>query len=75
MPRTIVVLGARNLGGAIIDHFLALGWNAAGVARSEETLDRVRTAGALALQADASECPNPGQRTGTHEGRCRARSS
>ena len=46
MPQTIVVLGARNLGGAIIDHFLALGWNAAGVARSEETLDRVRTAGA-----------------------------
>ena len=54
MPQTVVVLGARNLGGAIIDHFLALGWNAAGVARSEETLDRVRTAGALALQADAS---------------------
>jgi hypothetical protein len=39
----------------MIDHFLALGWNAAGVARSEETLDRVRTAGALALQADASD--------------------
>jgi NAD(P)-dependent dehydrogenase (short-subunit alcohol dehydrogenase family) len=55
MPQTVVVLGARNLGGAIIDHFLALGWNAAGVARSEETLDRVRTAGALALQADASD--------------------
>lgn len=54
MPQTVVVLGARNLGGAIIDHFLALGWNAAGVARSEETLDRVPTAGALALQADAS---------------------
>ncbi len=54
MPQTVVVLGARNLGGAIIDHFLALGWNAAGVAWSEETLDRVRTAGALALQADAS---------------------
>lgn len=55
MPQTVVVLGARNLGGAIIDHFPALGWNAAGVARSEETLDRVRTAGALALQADASD--------------------
>ena len=58
MPQTIVVLGARNV-GAIIDHFLALGWNAAGVARSEETLDRVRTAGALALQADASDPQNP----------------
>ena len=34
------MLGARNLGGAIIDHFLARGWNAAGVARSEDTLAR-----------------------------------
>ncbi len=42
MAKTIVVLGARNLGGAIIDHFLAQGWSAAGVARSEETLARVR---------------------------------
>jgi hypothetical protein len=25
MPQTIVVSAARNLGGAIIDHFLALG--------------------------------------------------
>ena len=55
MRQTVVVLGARNLGGAIIDHFLVLGWNAAGVARSEETLDRVRTAGTVALQADASD--------------------
>jgi NAD(P)-dependent dehydrogenase (short-subunit alcohol dehydrogenase family) len=54
MPQAVVVLGARSLGGAIIDHFLALGWNAAGVARSEETLDPARPAGALALQADAS---------------------
>ena len=38
MARTIVVLGARNLGGAIVDHFLALGWNAAAVARTEDTL-------------------------------------
>ena len=29
MPQTIVVLGARNLGGAIVDHFLELGWSAA----------------------------------------------
>jgi len=55
MPETVVALGARKLGGAIIDHFVALGWNAAGVARSEKTLDRVRTAGALALEADASD--------------------
>jgi len=50
-----VVLGARNLGGAIIGHFLELGWNAAGVARSENTLARVRERGALAIAADASD--------------------
>ena len=55
MAKTVVVLGARNLGGAIIDHFLELGWNAAGVAQSEDTLERVRQKGALALGADAAE--------------------
>jgi NAD(P)-dependent dehydrogenase (short-subunit alcohol dehydrogenase family) len=55
MPKTIAVLGARNLGGAIIEHFLGLGWNAAGVARSEETLERVRGKGALAVNADAAD--------------------
>lgn len=55
MAKTVVVLGARNLGGAIIDHFLALGWNAAGVARSEDTLARVQERGALALGFDASD--------------------
>ncbi len=55
MAKTVLVLGARNLGGAIIDYFLRSGWNAAAVARSEETLERVRSRGALALAADASE--------------------
>ena len=55
MAKTVVVLGARNLGGAIIDRFLELGWNAAGVARSEETLGRVRQKGALAIDADAAD--------------------
>jgi NAD(P)-dependent dehydrogenase (short-subunit alcohol dehydrogenase family) len=55
MAKTIVVLGARNLGGAIVDHFLGLGWRAAGVARSEDTLARVAERGALALNADASD--------------------
>ena len=55
MADTIVVLGARNLGGAILDHFLQLGWNAAGVARSQDTLEQVRGRGALALEADASQ--------------------
>jgi NAD(P)-dependent dehydrogenase (short-subunit alcohol dehydrogenase family) len=55
MSQSIVVLGARNLGGAIVDHFLGLGWNAAGVARSEETLEKVRSRGALGVSADASD--------------------
>ena len=55
MAKTIVVLGARNLGGAITEHFLELGWNAAAVARSEESLGRIRERGALAIAADASD--------------------
>jgi len=55
MAKTVVVLGARNLGGAIIDQFLALGWNAAGVARSDDTLERVRQKGALAIGANAAD--------------------
>lgn len=55
MSKAVVVLGARNLGGAIIDHFLSQGWRAAGLARSEETLLRVKDRGALALDADASD--------------------
>lgn len=61
MARTIVVLGARNLGGAIIDHFVAHGWNAAGVARSDGTLTRVRERGALAIGADASDADDLGR--------------
>lgn len=55
MAKTVLVLGARNLGGAIIDEFLGLGWNTAGVARSEDTLERVRQRGALAIAADAAD--------------------
>jgi NAD(P)-dependent dehydrogenase (short-subunit alcohol dehydrogenase family) len=53
--QTILTLGARNLGGAILDHFLALGWNAAAVARSADTLASVRDRGALAIEADAAD--------------------
>src|SRR3954470_14370812 len=55
MPRTMLTLGARNLGGAILDHFLAQGWNGAAVARSDDTLAAVRERGALAIAADASD--------------------
>jgi NAD(P)-dependent dehydrogenase (short-subunit alcohol dehydrogenase family) len=61
MAKTVVVLGARNLGGTIIDHFLEEGWNAAGVARSDDTLGRVRERGALALPADASDPQSLGE--------------
>jgi len=47
--------GARNLGGAIVSHFRGLGWNTVAVARSEETLERVRATGALALAGDAAD--------------------
>jgi NAD(P)-dependent dehydrogenase (short-subunit alcohol dehydrogenase family) len=50
-----VILGARNLGGAITDHLLSEGWQAAAVARSDDTLERVRSRGALALRADAAD--------------------
>jgi NAD(P)-dependent dehydrogenase (short-subunit alcohol dehydrogenase family) len=55
MAEAVVVLGARNLGGAIIDLFVRRGWRAAGIARSDATLAQVRDRGALALSADASD--------------------
>jgi NAD(P)-dependent dehydrogenase (short-subunit alcohol dehydrogenase family) len=54
MPSALI-LGARNLGGAILDHLLGAGWQGAAVARSADTLERVRERGALALEADASD--------------------
>jgi NAD(P)-dependent dehydrogenase (short-subunit alcohol dehydrogenase family) len=52
---TIVVLGARNLGGAILDRFLADGWRGVGIARSVDTLAAVEARGAEAIEADALE--------------------
>jgi NAD(P)-dependent dehydrogenase (short-subunit alcohol dehydrogenase family) len=49
-----VVLGARNLGGAILDRLLADGWAAAGVAQSDDTLAAIRDRGATALRADVT---------------------
>jgi NAD(P)-dependent dehydrogenase (short-subunit alcohol dehydrogenase family) len=53
--KSAVVLGARNLGGAIVERLLGHGWRVAGVARSEDTLERLQAAGALALEGDASD--------------------
>jgi NAD(P)-dependent dehydrogenase (short-subunit alcohol dehydrogenase family) len=49
-----VVLGARNLGGAIVDHLQASGWRCAAVAQTDETVAKVSERGALGIAADAS---------------------
>ena len=54
MNGTAVVIGARNLGGAIIDH-LNETYRVAGIARSDETIAGVREKRVLAIQADASD--------------------
>ena len=56
MP-TLLTLGARNLGGAIAEHFAAQGWGVAAVARSQETVDKLgrRIPDALGLTADATD--------------------
>src|SRR5579871_4567941 len=53
--RGAVVFGARNLGRATIELLLARGWGVAGVARSDETLDAIGRAGALALSGDVTD--------------------
>jgi NADP-dependent 3-hydroxy acid dehydrogenase YdfG len=50
-----LVFGARNLGRAVIDKLIADGWAVAGVARSQETLQGIADAGALALSADVTD--------------------
>lgn len=56
MP-TLLVLGARNLGGAIADHFAAQDWNVAAVARSDDTIAKLseRLPQALGLARDATD--------------------
>jgi NAD(P)-dependent dehydrogenase (short-subunit alcohol dehydrogenase family) len=54
MPAALVI-GARNLGYAVIERLLADGWSVAGGARSKETLDKVRAAGADALEVDVTD--------------------
>jgi 3-oxoacyl-[acyl-carrier protein] reductase len=53
--RGAIVFGARNLGKAIIETLRGAGWNVAGAARSDRTLDGVTAAGALAVRADVTE--------------------
>jgi NAD(P)-dependent dehydrogenase (short-subunit alcohol dehydrogenase family) len=56
MP-TLLVLGARNLGGAIADHFAARDWNIAAVARTDETIAKLteRLPQALGLARDTTD--------------------
>jgi NAD(P)-dependent dehydrogenase (short-subunit alcohol dehydrogenase family) len=54
MPH-LLVLGARNLGRVIAEHFLALGWEATGVARSEETASAFPGTGVVADLTQADE--------------------
>lgn len=54
MP-TALVLGARNLGYAVIQRLLADGWTVTGGARSDATLQRVRAAGARAVSVDVTD--------------------
>ena len=54
MP-TALVIGARNLGHAVIVRLVADGWTVAGAARSADTLAKVRAAGADALEVDVTE--------------------
>jgi NAD(P)-dependent dehydrogenase (short-subunit alcohol dehydrogenase family) len=55
VSRSLVVLGARNLGGHLLERFGADGWKTAAVARSEDTLEAIRARGSLALRADATD--------------------
>jgi NAD(P)-dependent dehydrogenase (short-subunit alcohol dehydrogenase family) len=56
MPRTALILGARNLGRAIASHLAERDWQVAGVALSEETTAAFEQSipGALGLAMDAS---------------------
>ena len=50
-----VILGARNLGGAIAAHLHEQGWTVAAVARSDDSLVDVRSRGVEGINADASD--------------------
>ncbi len=71
MP-TALVIGARNLGFAVIERLLSDGWTVAGAARSPETLQKVRSAGAEAIEVDVTSQESvlaALQQLGAHHGR------
>src|SRR4051794_9830837 len=54
MPAALVI-GARNLGRSVIQRLVADGWDVTGGARSPETLEKIRAAGAHALEVDVTD--------------------
>ncbi len=54
MP-TALIIGARNFGFAIAQRLLADGWSVTGAARSADTLEKLRAAGADALEVDVTD--------------------
>jgi NAD(P)-dependent dehydrogenase (short-subunit alcohol dehydrogenase family) len=50
-----LVIGARNLGFSVIERLIGDGWDVAGGAVSAETLERVGSAGACALEVDVTD--------------------
>lgn len=54
-PRSVLVLGARNLGGAIARRFAADGCQVAALSRSRESLAGLDGEGLLTLTADATD--------------------
>jgi NAD(P)-dependent dehydrogenase (short-subunit alcohol dehydrogenase family) len=53
--RSALIFGARNLGRAVIETLVGAGWSVAGVARSDQTLEGITAAGALAIRADVTD--------------------
>jgi NADP-dependent 3-hydroxy acid dehydrogenase YdfG len=58
---TAVVLGARNLGGAITRDLLARGLRVATVARTQSDLDALKADGGIPIRADAADSEQLGE--------------
>lgn len=54
MPH-VLVLGAKGLGRTVAEHMIALGWEATGVSRSQETADAFPGRGVVADVSDPGE--------------------
>ena len=51
----LLIIGCGDIGQRVVQQ-LHHGWQVMGVARSDETLQKIRTAGALAMRADDAHC-------------------